>query len=66
MVHKRTPYTKDPLKFVKILTASNASDDVNVLILTYAWFHLPGDLMPCDITTNFVYFEFSNDLLFDL
>ena len=66
MVHKRTLYTIDALKSVKILTAFNASGDVNVLILTYASFHLPGGLMPCDIITSFVYFEFRNDLLLDL
>ena len=66
MVHKRTCYTIDAFKSVKILTAVNASSDVNVLILTYTSFHLPGGLMPYDIITGLVYFEFSNDLLLDL
>ena len=62
MVHKRTPYTIDALKSVKILTAFNASYDESVLILTYVSFHFPGGLMPCDIITSFFYSEFSNDL----
>ena len=66
MVYKRTPYTIDALKSVKILTAFNASGDVNVFVLTYASFHLPGGLMPCGIITSFVYFEFSSDLPLDL
>ena len=63
MVHKIIPYTIDALKSVKILTAFNASGDVNIIILTNASFHLPGGLMPCGIMTSFVYFEFNNDLL---
>ena len=55
MVHKRTPYTIDALKSVKILSAFNASGDVKVFILTHASFHLPGVLIPCDIITSFVY-----------
>ena len=66
MDHNRNPYTIDPLKCVKALTAFNAPGDINVRILSYASFHLPGCLMPCDIITSFVYFEFSNDLLLDL
>ena len=61
MVHKRTPHNIDALKSMKILTAFN----VNVLISTYASFHLPGGLIPYDIITSFVYFEFSYDLLLE-
>ena len=66
MVHKRTRYIIDALKSVEILTDFNAPGYVKVFILTYASFHLPGGLMPCDIITSFVYFEFSTDLLLDL
>ena len=52
---KRTPYTIDALKSVKILSAFNASGDIKVFILTYVSFHLPGGLIPCDIITSFVY-----------
>ena len=52
MVHKRTPYTNNVLKSVKILTAFNDSGDVNVLILTYASFYLPGGLMLRNIITS--------------
>ena len=56
MVHKRTPYTMDTLKSVKILSPFNASGDVKVFILTHASFHLPGGLIPCGIITSFVYY----------
>ena len=49
MVHKRTPYTIDTLKSVKIVSAFNASGDVKVFVLTHTSFHLPGGLIPCDI-----------------
>ena len=55
MVHKRTPYTIDAVKSVKIMTAFHTSGDVNILILTYASFNLSGGLMPSDIITSFVY-----------
>ena len=66
MVHQRTPYTIESLKPGKFLTAFNACGEGNVLIFTYASFHLPGGLMPCDIITRFVYFDFSIDSLLDL
>ena len=52
MVHKRTPYTRDALKYVKILSAFNASGDVKIFILTHASFHLLGGLIACDIITT--------------
>ena len=56
MVHKRTPYSIDAFKSVKILPAFNASGEVNVFILTHASIYIPGVLIPCDIITSFVYF----------
>ena len=66
MVHKRPPNNIDAFKSVQILSAFNASGDVNVFILTHASFYLHGGLIPCDIIKSFVYFYFSNDLLPDL
>ena len=56
----------DALKSVKLLTYFTASGRVNVILLTNASFHVPGGLMPCDIITTVVNFEFSHDLLLDL